>query len=104
MFGFVWYEIMLAIALFIASILYFIMAFMCKDNLITEDQNGNKYDKDGSPIAVGEGASNPPANQPAQQPAPVNNPAPVANPANPSPRNLAEGAFAPVVAEQSAPE
>ena len=65
MFGFVWYEIMLAIALFIASILYFIMAFMCKDNLITEDQNGNKYDKDGSPIAVGEGASNPPANQPA---------------------------------------
>ena len=56
MFGFVWYEIMLAIALFIASVLYFIMAFMCKDNLISEDANGNKFDKDGNPVAEGAGA------------------------------------------------
>ena len=49
MFGWEWYEICLSICLFIASLLYFMLTCMCKDNLFTKDSEGNKLDKDGNP-------------------------------------------------------
>jgi hypothetical protein len=41
MFGWEWYEILLSIALFIASALYFIMACSCKDKLFMNKGDGN---------------------------------------------------------------
>ena len=55
MFGWEWYEIMLAIALFIASCLYFVMVCLCKDKLFDRDENGNRLDENGNPISDGTG-------------------------------------------------